>query len=97
MTSAIAYSPKALNEFKEAVKWYEEQSAGLGMLLAMEIQSKIKLIGKFPDRYRATRGFYRETMIRKFPFIIVYRLNKTKKIITKDHYNFCYSPYKQKS
>ncbi|MGI8581226.1 MAG: hypothetical protein ACR2KX_03485 [Chitinophagaceae bacterium] len=38
------YSQKARDEFKDAVKWYEEREAGLGIDLEKEIITKVKMI-----------------------------------------------------
>ncbi len=76
------YSQKAREEFKDAVKWYEEKEAGLGSDLEKEILTKVEMITNHPLRYPLGKGYYRQTLIKKFPYLIVYRYNKLKHIIT---------------
>ncbi len=76
------YSQKARDEFKDAVKWYEEKEAGLGIDLEKEIITKVEMITKYPLRYRVSKGYYRQTLIKRFPYLIVYRYNKLKQQIT---------------
>jgi plasmid stabilization system protein ParE len=78
----LIYSPAAKEEFTEAAKWYEERSKGLGDQFLKAIEEKIKRIEENPDRYPTRRGYYRETISRKFPYVIVYRFNKSKHLIT---------------
>lgn len=67
------YSQKAKEEFKDAVKWYEEKEAGLGSDLEKEIQTKVEMITKHPLRYPMRKGYYRQTLVKRFPYLIVYR------------------------
>ena len=72
----------ARQELKDAVRWYEEKTIGLGEDLNIEVSKKIKLILEFPNRYPITKSYYRETLTNRFPYLIVYRYNKLKHQIT---------------
>ncbi len=76
------YLQRAREEFKEAVIWYEEREAGLGADLEKEVLEKVELITKHPIRYRISKAYYREAVIKRFPYLIIYRYNKSKKLIT---------------
>lgn len=78
----LVYSTIAREEFKEAAKWYEESEPGIGSDLEKEVTHKIEIISNHPERYPARRGYYRETPIKKFPFLVIYRYNKSKHLIT---------------
>jgi plasmid stabilization system protein ParE len=82
MRHVLNYSPEAREEFKEAAKWYEEQLPGLGEEFVEAVLAKIVLIEAEPERYLIRRSYYRETMTKRFPYIIVYRYNKTKRTVT---------------
>lgn len=72
----------AKEELKEAVSWYEEKQMGFGEDLNKEVTRKIELIVKFPLRYPARRGYHRVALIKRFPYLIIYRYNKIKNLIT---------------
>jgi plasmid stabilization system protein ParE len=82
MNHVLNYSQKAREEFKDAVEWYEEKEDGLGTDLEKEILDKVEMITKYPLRYPVKRGDYRQTLIKRFPYLIVYRYNKMKHQIT---------------
>ena len=65
-------------EFRENVRWYEEESAGLGDRLWSEIQAAISLIATHPSIGEVVRrvrrsGPVRRLPLRHFPFFLVYR------------------------
>lgn len=82
MINILAIQEIAKEELKEAVSWYEEKQIGLGEDLNKEVTRKIEQIAKFPLRYPARRGYYRVALIKRFPYLIVYRYNKIKNLIT---------------
>ena len=82
MNQILNYSQKAKEEFKDAVEWYEEKGDGLGTDLEKDILDKVEMITKYPLRYPVRKGYYRQTLIRRFPYLIVYRYNKMKHQIT---------------
>ena len=82
MKVVLVFSFHAKEEFKEAAKWYNERRIGLGDEFFNAIMHKISLIENNPERYPVRKGHFRETLTRNFPFIIVYRYNKTKGLIT---------------
>ncbi|MEO6404494.1 MAG: type II toxin-antitoxin system RelE/ParE family toxin [Ferruginibacter sp.] len=82
MISKLTIQEIAKEELKEAVSWYEEKQMGLGEDLNKEVTRKIELIAKSPLRYPARRGYYIVALIKIFPYLIVYRYNKNKNLIT---------------
>ncbi len=65
-------------EIRAEIRWYEEQSAGLGQELWDEIQRVIALIVEHPRIGSAvpdvkTKPTSRRVRLRRFPFYVVYR------------------------
>ena len=82
MNNQIIYHSLAEAELNEAVDFYDEHKPGLGRQFYEQVSEKLKTIVKYPLRYPKRRGEFRETPVRGFPFVITYRFNKHKKIIT---------------
>lgn len=82
MEAIFIFSVRAQEEFKEAVRWYEESKSGLGKDLEKEVWNKIDYIITHPNRYPIHKGNYRQTLINRFPYLIIYRYNRLKQQIT---------------
>ena len=72
---------RAKQELLNAWVWYEERQTGLGDRFKDEIFKHIKQIEQTPDRYRERKKPYRETRIKNFPYLIIYRVEQKKKLI----------------
>jgi len=85
MANKVGYSSilssRAQKEITDAWEWYEERQQGLGDRFVHEITNRILLIEQYPDRYPTRFKAYKETPVSIFPFLIIYRLNKKRKII----------------
>jgi plasmid stabilization system protein ParE len=66
------FSKRALSEVEDAWLWYEGKSAGLGDRFLQEVFFKVNLIEKHPKRFRSTIDSFREALLKKFPYLIVY-------------------------
>ncbi|HUR83349.1 MAG TPA: type II toxin-antitoxin system RelE/ParE family toxin [Thermoanaerobaculia bacterium] len=78
MTRAVRPNAAAEEEFSDYIQWYENESAGLGDRLWLEIQATIELIASRPAIGEAVgrlrvRGSIRRVPLRHFPFLLVYR------------------------
>jgi hypothetical protein len=60
--------------------WYEEQVTGLGDRFENEVFRKIDLIAENPLHYPIKKGL-REVKTDTFPFLIVYKVNKSAKLV----------------
>lgn len=85
MANSFAYtgilSVRAEKEIEKAWKWYEERQVGLGDRFLKEVTTRIRLIEQNPDRYPTRYKFYKETLVPVFPFLILYRLNRSKRSV----------------
>src|SRR6266542_3806794 len=78
----LIYHPEAEKELDEATAWYHEKGGNLRIRFEEEYKKKAALILHYPERYAKRHGHYRETKLKSFPYLIVYRHNKTKNLIT---------------
>jgi plasmid stabilization system protein ParE len=72
--------PKARLELLEARLWYEEQQQGLGKRFKEEVFRKIDLIQNNPLHYPLKKGL-REAQTEVFPYLIVYKVVKSRNMI----------------
>lgn len=70
---------KARNEIFKAFDWYEEQEEGLWSKFSDEIQISINKIQINPKHYPIKLLTLREFVVKKYPFIIVYKFSEIKK------------------
>ncbi|HTH83229.1 MAG TPA: type II toxin-antitoxin system RelE/ParE family toxin [Mucilaginibacter sp.] len=80
MSYVIELSPKAEKELVETFNWYENEQLGLGEKFEIEFFRKISLIEANPLQYPVKKKMH-ETNTGKFPFLIVYRINESRKKI----------------
>ena len=81
MANRLIYLPIALKEFDESFEFYEERTEGLGIRFRNQIVEKLESISNHPERYRNQKANFRETMIKDFPFLIIYKFYRTQKLI----------------
>lgn len=74
MSLSIVLSPAAQEEFDEAIDWYEQQSAGLGVEFLNRVEESFDLISATPEAYPIVFAEMRRIVVRKFPYLIFYRV-----------------------
>jgi len=78
VTRTVRPNEEAEEEFRYYIRWYENESIGLGDRLWSEIQAAIALVSERPSigevvvRVRV-QGAVRRVPLRHFPFMLVYR------------------------
>lgn len=81
MNYKVEFLARARRELLEAWDWYDDKWNGLGDRFMQEVEKKVHQIAKTPERYpERTKGF-RETPVKVFPYLIIYRVQKHKGII----------------
>ena len=81
MNYQIAFHSLAEKEYTEAYHWYEEEQKGLGDRFEKMVEQRLQQILQHPEHYSISKASYREVSVEVFPYTIVYKLNKKKKII----------------
>lgn len=74
--------PLAHQDMIDAYEWYENKSTGLGEEFGKTIATKIGIILSNPFVFSSkAKKHYREAILQKFPFIIVYKINEATKSV----------------
>ena len=72
----------ALNEYFDAIKWYELQSKGLEIQFKATVRGQIKLIKRNPSWFLIEEDNIFKAYLPKFPYKILYTVNSEEKLIT---------------
>ncbi len=78
---------QAFEELNDAIAYYEEQQAGLGLRLKDEVDRHVRWIIGNPDIPRIRRGGYRRVNLKTFPYYIGH-LSKKANNVSENQYNF---------
>ncbi|MCZ4317810.1 type II toxin-antitoxin system RelE/ParE family toxin [Aequorivita viscosa] len=76
MIYKIAVLNIAADQLDEALSFYESKRKGLGDSFLLEINSVYKHLVKNPFIYRKNNQGYREAVVYKFPFLIIYEVKE---------------------
>ena len=68
----FSFHPEAEAEFNKAIDYYEEIESGLGFDFAIEVYSAIQRSHTFPKAWPIIEGNIRRSLVRRFPFGILY-------------------------
>lgn len=71
----------AKQELFEATDYYEVKQKALGERFIKAVIEHFEIITKTPKHYKKIRKEYREILIKHFPFLIVYRIDESKKVV----------------
>lgn len=65
----------------KSIQWYNEISVGLGSDFLNETIDVIEVLQKFPLMYAIRKKNFREAVLNRFPFVVVYTIiQKTKEV-----------------
>jgi len=74
MTYDLLIKDEAYEDLQNAFDYYEEQQAGLGEDFLENVKARIDYIKKYPLHFNKVERDYRQSLIDRFPFLIVYEL-----------------------
>ena len=74
---SLIFKPRAIHMQKEAYAWYEQKQTGLGELFLNELEENYLKLQQNPEYYSKTDEVYRYLILRKFPYIIAFRIIKS--------------------
>jgi len=78
---SIEVQSEALNEMREAFKWYELQKAGLGYELLTIVESCYQKLSENPQYYSMINHRYRRIRTNPFPYFLIYEIEESRVII----------------
>jgi len=95
MTYILEVKEEANSEIIEAYLYYEAKRIGLGEEFLEHLDTYFDRIIANPKHFPQKRKPYREAFIKRFPFLIVYEIEK-KKVIVYSVFNTWQHPEKKK-
>lgn len=85
MQAKANFSLVAIKELEESSDYYEEKQDGLGERFVLAIYKSVKSIENNPEAYVRRNSLYREIVVDDFPYVVVYRYNKSKNGLSVTH------------
>ena len=81
MENRVILSSVATKELQDSYQWYEDRLEGLGSCFVGIIDKTIEFILLNPEGYSEKSPPYREIVLEKFPYVLIYEFEKAKHII----------------
>ena len=81
MNRVVVLRRAAEKEFGDAIAWYEAGRAGLGREFRAAIEEYFQRIAGNPEWFPAVRGEVRRAVVRRFPFVIHFLIEKERLVI----------------
>jgi plasmid stabilization system protein ParE len=81
MNRVVVLRRAAEKEFGDAIAWYEAGRAGLGQGFRAAIEEYFQRIAANPEWFPAVRGEVRRAVVRRFPFVIHFLIEKERLVI----------------
>jgi plasmid stabilization system protein ParE len=73
----VRFNPIAERELADAIKYYDEQKAGLGREFLEEVRRAVLFLAKYPEAAPQVRGSIRRFILPRFPYSLLYRTLET--------------------
>lgn len=74
MSYRINLRPEAETEISETAGWYTRRGIGLGTDFLDEVANTLSVLGENPDRFPIVEGDIRKTLLRRFPYVILFSI-----------------------
>jgi len=71
-----SFHPDAVEEFTQAVEYYENCGAGLGYDFALEVYMTVQNIVQYPQAWPVIEEAIRRCQTRRFPYGVIYNIQK---------------------
>jgi len=81
MKHRLIIRPEAENDLKEAFCWYEDKRPGLGHDFLLQVDAALSFIKRNPEIFPAEYKGTRKHLIKRFPYKIIYLVEKEKFIV----------------
>ena len=81
MTYTIDLHPEAIREINDSYQWYEDRLEGLGHRFMNAVDKQLSSIARHPELYAKKKGNYRESLVKGFPFAIIYEILPKQEVV----------------
>jgi plasmid stabilization system protein ParE len=82
MNDVLVFRSDVLKELDKAYRWYESQELGLGDDFLEQVDEALDRICQMPESYPVVYRDVQRAVIRRFPYIIYYRIVSSRVIVT---------------
>ena len=72
-TKNVEFHEEAAREFLAAVEWYLARNEGVASRFAQQVTHAVQLIAQAPQRWPSYSHGTHKFVLRRFPFLIIYR------------------------
>lgn len=72
---------EAKQEWFDAALYYEAKQKGLGDKFTIALEEYFDIISKTPKHYKKIKRKYRQVLIKRFPFLIIYRMDEAQQAV----------------
>jgi plasmid stabilization system protein ParE len=72
--ASVALHPAAQREYQAAVGWYQQRNEAAARRFVAEVDRVLAAIGSQPERYGWYDDQFREALLRRYPYSVVYRV-----------------------
>jgi len=69
----LVFHPEALAEYVEAIRWYASKSESVADRYEREVSLALERIADAPNRWPSHDDMHRKLLIRRFPYVLIYR------------------------
>lgn len=70
----VVITPEAEQDIAGVYAWYEGEAAGLGEEFVQALEAVWAALTEHPQMYPAVRGEIRRAVVRRFPYLVFYRV-----------------------
>ena len=74
MSRSFEVRDRVRSETKVAASWYDDRFAEGGFAFTLEVGRVLNAIREYPDAYTRVRGNVRRTHLRRFPYLVFFRV-----------------------
>jgi plasmid stabilization system protein ParE len=71
--SGVEFHEEASAEYDAAFDWYLERSTDAALKFDAEVNRAVGQISEAPERWASSAHFTRRFLLRRFPFVLIYR------------------------
>lgn len=73
MALRVEFHPEAFEEARAAYQWYSERSRAAACAFMKELTAAVGAVAESPKRWPASSHGTRRYLLKRFPFLVVYR------------------------
>lgn len=81
MDYSLRLTHEALIDIEEIVLWYENKQGKLGIAFSETAINYFEYLSRNAHSHPKIRGEYRELVMKRFPYVIVYRIVKENEVV----------------